>query len=1071
MKSKLIWLLVIAVILAGAYLPGLAKPPAQSEVPDTPPTAIPASMREGSARLWFVEFNSRPMIQGGSTAAIQTDRNRFQGEAVQAGVEYKQRRNFSTLWNGISIEVDAGEANKLSQLSSVKAIYPVEVIHLPETSPLESPEMANALAMTGADIAQSELGYSGKGIRVAVIDTGIDYGHPDLGGEFGPGNRVFTGWDFVGDDFNGSNLPTPDGDPMDCHGHGTHVAGIVGAKAATPTGVTGVAPEVSFGAYRVFGCTGSTTSDIMLSAMEKALADDMDILNMSIGSAYQWPQYPTSVAASQLVDQGMVVVASIGNSGATGLYSASAPGVGEKVIGVASFENSHINALTLNVNPSERQVAYLPLSTTPDPPLVGTTAEVVYIGQGCPSDSYLEDPAGKVALIVRGGCYFFEKYNRAVFSGAAGVVIYNNAPGIFAGAGVDDQGVFGIGISLEDGLHIREQIGLAHSVTLSWTGVRINTPNPGGGLIASTSSYGLAPDLSLKPDIGAPGGNIRSTYPQSLGSYATLSGTSMAAPHVAGAAALLLEAHPGTPAGEVRGILQNSAQPKPYWNSSSYIEAVHRQGAGMLQIDKAIEATTRIEPSKLALGESQAGSPVRTLTLYNTDTEEVVYDVTYTNAISTNANTFYPTAYVGIASASFSTTSVTVPAGGSATVDVTINPATEPGLGQYGGYIVFTPQADGQTYRVPFAGFVGDYQALQVLAPGSWGFPLLVTYNWSTCEDGHVFSMLWDDFPYVLATFQHQSSLVRMEILPVGDLDKEYDLTVFQAEFFGRNTNTSYVNEFIWDGTAVKNHQRSALPDGDYQLQLTVLKALGDPDNPAHWETWTSPTFTIDRPRVTPANFETWGDPGSRVEHTLTITNMGTDTDTFNVVVGPSDWPVELDKDATGALLPGESTTVTVDMEIPGAALGGASSTVEITISSLAGDETATDTASLTVRANSIYGVSLTPSAASQSEYAGKTVSYDLTVGNTGNIADTYDIVISNHQWETSAVPQVLGPLLSGGQATFTVTVDVPTLAAPSSSDIATITVKSQNNPPTQASITLTTSVNQARLYLPFANK
>jgi hypothetical protein len=200
---------------------------------------------------------------------------------------------------------------------------------------------------------------------------------------------------------------------------------------------------------------------------------------------------------------------------------------------------------------------------------------------------------------------------------------------------------------------------------------------------------------------------------------------------------------------------------------------------------------------------------------------------------------------------------------------------------------------------VPFAGFVGDYQAIQVLPTGGYNFPL-VTYNWSICEDGHVFSMLGYDIPYVLATFQHQSSLVRMEILPVGDLDKEYDLTVFQTEFFGRNTNTSYVYEFTWDGTAVENHQRSALPNGDYQLQLTVLKALGDPENPAHWETWTSPTFTIDRPdrdvSAAPAEFELWGDPGSRVEHTLTITNTGTHTDHFGIEVGPSDWPVELEK-------------------------------------------------------------------------------------------------------------------------------------------------------------------------------
>jgi minor extracellular serine protease Vpr len=130
-------------------------------------------------------------------------------------------------------------------------------------------------------------------------------------------------------------VPVPDPDPDDCQGHGTHVAGIVGANGDA----VGVAPEVTFGAYRVFGCDGSTTADIMIAAMERALADDMDILNMSIGSAFTWPQYPTAVASDLLVDAGMVVVASIGNSGASGTFSAGAPGLGEKVIGVAAFEN------------------------------------------------------------------------------------------------------------------------------------------------------------------------------------------------------------------------------------------------------------------------------------------------------------------------------------------------------------------------------------------------------------------------------------------------------------------------------------------------------------------------------------------------------------------------------------------------------------------------------------------------------------------------------------------------------------------------------------------------------------
>jgi subtilisin family serine protease len=175
--------------------------------------------------------------------------------------------------------------------------------------------------MTGADVAQSDLGYTGDGIKVAVMDTGIDYDHPDLGGCFGDGCRVAYGFDLVGDDFNADStdpgfnpIPTPDDDPDDCQGHGTHVAGIVGANGA----VVGVAPEATLGAYRVFGCEGSTFADIMIAAMEMALADGMDVLNMSIGSTYQWPQYPTAQASDRLVNQGMVVVASIGNSGATG---------------------------------------------------------------------------------------------------------------------------------------------------------------------------------------------------------------------------------------------------------------------------------------------------------------------------------------------------------------------------------------------------------------------------------------------------------------------------------------------------------------------------------------------------------------------------------------------------------------------------------------------------------------------------------------------------------------------------------------------------------------------------------
>ena len=154
----------------------------------------------------------------------------------------------------------------------------------------------------------------------------------------------------------------------------SHVAGIVGANDAT-TGLKGVAPDVTFGAYRVFGCEGSTESDIMIAAMERALADGMQVLNMSIGSSFQWPQYPTAVAASRLVDRGMVVVASIGNSGTSGLYAAGAPGLGDKVIGTASFDNIAVYQDAFSLSPDGTKIGYTPASGAPAAPTSGTFAD------------------------------------------------------------------------------------------------------------------------------------------------------------------------------------------------------------------------------------------------------------------------------------------------------------------------------------------------------------------------------------------------------------------------------------------------------------------------------------------------------------------------------------------------------------------------------------------------------------------------------------------------------------------------------------------------------------------------
>jgi minor extracellular serine protease Vpr len=177
----------------------------------------------------------------------------------------------------------------------------------------------------------------------------------------------------------------------------------------------------------------------MISAMERALFDGMDILNMSIGASFQWPQYPTAVAASRLVNKGMVVVTSIGNSGASGLYSASAPGVGKNVIGTASFENTHVLLPAFTISPDNTKIGYNTASAAPLPPTTGSfpmsrTGTVASAADACtatgaPAPGSL---TGTVVLIRRGTCGFAEKAANAQAAGAAGVVLYNNAAGFIS---------------------------------------------------------------------------------------------------------------------------------------------------------------------------------------------------------------------------------------------------------------------------------------------------------------------------------------------------------------------------------------------------------------------------------------------------------------------------------------------------------------------------------------------------------------------------------------------------------------------------------------------------------------
>jgi minor extracellular serine protease Vpr len=851
--------------------------------PTVAPAAGPTETVGGAwTSRWLVELETPPAADGSSKAALGAEHRRFRREARAAGVRYRQRFAYKTLFNGVSVSAPEAAAAKIGHLDGVAAVYPVEAIPLDVRTEAFSPDLTFALTMTGADIAQSRLGYTGRGIHVAVIDSGIDYDHPDLGGCFGRGCRVTNGYDLVGDDYDEEEsdpawqpVPHPDADPDDCVGHGTHVAGIIGANG----GIRGVAPGVTFGAYRVFGCSGATSTDVMLAAMERVYHDGADVLNMSIGEARNgWPQGPVAEAASRLVRKGIVVVAAAGNDRLQGLYAAGAPGVGKDVIDVASVDNLKQYAPAVRISPDDRGVIYIAGNGSAPVPSGGTvpiarTGTVTSTDDACSPLPSTTDLQGKVALVRRGTCTFLTKATNVAAAGAAGMAVYSNDDTFFGTPLVPGIQIPVVYISRPDGELINARLD-AGPVSLTW-GFLAALPNPTAGQLSSFSSDGLAADLSLKPDIAAPGGSILSTWPLEKSRYAVVSGTSMASPHVAGAAALYLQVHPRTRARDVRAVFQNSADPVPRQDGS--VESVVRQGAGLVDIDDAILATARITPGKLSLGDdgSAASHP---LTIVNDGPGAVTYALSKADAPAlVGRDIFVEHSEAGPSTVAFThsgrpVASITVPGHGRTRLDVRIEP--DAGLSEsavYGGYLVFTPGDGASPLRVPYAGYKGDYEAVPAITPTSQGYPWLARQTGVTVDGaggihplyakqdaGAVFTLApvafgprhGADIPFVLVHLNNFARRIGVEVFRPGHRHSLGE--AFSQDYLPRDVVDnliappwSLVTPLPFDGTVRRGGDRLPLPDGEYELRATVERALAGRDTPA--ETWTSPPFRIDR--------------------------------------------------------------------------------------------------------------------------------------------------------------------------------------------------------------------------------
>lgn len=518
------------------------------------------------------------------TSALRTAHAGFRQQMVNAGIHATVTRDFSQVINAVALTTNASGVGRLRTLPGVTAVYPDATMRTsvdPDVATVRAPEVWQTTDPSGNP-------DQGTGETVAIIDSGVDYTHPDLGGGFGRGQKVVDGYDFVNND----------PDPMDDNGHGTHVAGIIAGDAASGGGRTGVAPKASLTAYKVLAASGYGDESTVIAGLEAAVSLDnphrADVVNMSL-SGPSTPNDPLEQACADAVHAGVVVVAAAGNDG-PGESTVGSPAESPDVIAVgASIAGIQVPTVTV-VSPVTHKLDVQRLGLSANPPASPEDLDVVDVGNGNPSDYDGKDATGKAVLAAYNGFSVEQVLMTAEQHGAAAILLRTpnfysttgNQPGpvlpdIAAGTG-DDPDKLDIVATVVNGTDATD---LQQWLAEGPVRVRIGSADA-TDQIAAFSAHGPAPySYALKPDLVAPGVEIGSTWPG--GQYRDDSGTSMAAPHVAGAAALIREAHPDWSATEVAAALTGGSRPLPGYDGVT-------QGAGRLDVAASDQLT--VLPSK-----------------------------------------------------------------------------------------------------------------------------------------------------------------------------------------------------------------------------------------------------------------------------------------------------------------------------------------------------------------------------------------------------------------------------------------------------------------------------------------
>lgn len=618
LSTFLALLLTLQLLMGYSFAPGTAATSPNHDFAEVPASAstqreyVTVVLRDPPAARYLGGMQGLERTQPESGQRLNAN-----DPAVQAYVGYLKRthqdyaahlaskapqaeivREFFLTVNGFTIKLNGAPTHPLSHGPGVRSAA---------FSTLVKPAMTVSTGLIDADNIWPAAGgqaNAGSGIKIGIIDTGIDETHPAFGCKAIILHKVFA-----------SGVAGPG--PAIVFDHGTHVAGTAAGCVISPNPpvagtFSGVAPGADLADYNVFpgfgagfiAFGGSAFSHDIIEALEQAVKDGMDVLNMSLGGGVQGPHDLLADAVDATVDAGLVVAVAAGNSG-PGDSTVTSPGNAPKALTAGASTNPHFVGIPVTVGSTSFGAALGDFNNFV--PAVTADYTTTSPANGCTAIS--TSLSGKIALIARGVCTFTTKIRNAQAAGAIGVLVRNNVAGDPIAMGHDGTSPFptipAAMASRADGL----AMGSSGTLTVDGTSPQeFITAN--ADIIAGFSSRGPTPFTTLiKPDVTAPGVNVYSSIFN--GEFAFFQGTSMATPHVAGSAALLLALHPGWSPADVKSALVTTGK-RPVFDhvTGTNPVGVLTRGGGRIDLDAANAIPLTVHPASISFGLFRGNGPV-----------------------------------------------------------------------------------------------------------------------------------------------------------------------------------------------------------------------------------------------------------------------------------------------------------------------------------------------------------------------------------------------------------------------------------------------------------------------------